>query len=198
MNINKNLFLAFVVFSGSLVISCSPRDRYDSQLQQELSSGIRYDSLFMGLYFGMLEKDFYVHCWNLNKKGLVRQGESNSTVKYEMKEELNFPCQMDFYPRFNQGKICEMPVRFQYKGWAPWNKKLSSEKLQEEIVDWYEQVYGKGFIRVRHPEFGLAYVKLDGNRRITVFREDNMHVWAIFTDMLIKSDWSGLKQDTIR
>jgi hypothetical protein len=198
MNISRNLLLSFVVFSGCVIISCSPRDKYDKQLREELSSGIRYDSLFMGLYLGMPEKDFYIHCWKLNKKGLVRQGASNTTVMYQIKEELNFPGQMDFYPRFNQGKIFEMPVRFQYNGWAPWNKKLSAERLQEDVVDWYEQVYGKGFIRVRHPEWGLAYVKLDGNRRITILREDNMHVWAVFTDMLVKSDWSGINRDTIR
>jgi hypothetical protein len=198
MNISRNLLLSFVVFSGCVIISCSPRDKYDNQLREELSSGIRYDSLFMGLYLGMPEKDFYIHCWKLNKKGLVRQGASNTTVMYQIKEELNFPGQMDFYPRFNQGKIFEMPVRFQYNGWAPWNKKLSAERLQEDVVDWYEQVYGKGFIRVRHPEWGLAYVKLDGNRRITILREDNMHVWAVFTDMLVKSDWSGINRDTIR
>jgi hypothetical protein len=197
MNISRNLLLSFVVFSGCVIISCSPRDKYDNQLREELSSGIRYDSLFMGLYLGMPEKDFYIHCWKLNKKGLVRQGASNTTVMYQIKEELNFPGQMDFYPRFNQGKIFEMPVRFQYNGWAPWNKKLSAERLQEDVVDWYEQVYGKGFIRVRHPEWGLAYVKLDGNRRITILREDNMHVWAVFTDMLVKSDWSGINRDTI-
>jgi hypothetical protein len=198
MNINKNLLLAFVVFSGCLIISCSPRDRYDSKLRQELSSGVRHDSLFLGLYFGMAEKDFYMHCWKLNKKGIIRQGEANTTVTYELKDELDYPCQMDFYPRFNQGKIFEMPVKFLYKGWAPWNKKLSAERLQEDVVGWYETVYGKGFMKVRHPERGLAYVKLDGNRRITIFSADDMYVWAIFTNMLVKNDWSGIRPDTLR
>lgn len=181
----------------SLTISCSPRDQYDRKLNEELASGEKYDSLFFGLYFGMPEKEFYIHCWNLNKKGLVRQGETNSTVKYEMKKELSHPGQMDFYPRFNEGKICEMPVRFKYKGWMPWNKKLSSEKLQSDIVKWYETQYGKGFIKVKHPERGMAYVKIDGNRRITVFREDEMYVWAIFTDLLVANDWSGIRTDTV-
>jgi hypothetical protein len=196
MNI-KNLLFPVLVFSGFVMLSCSPRDRYDSKLRQELSSGLRYDSLFLGLYFGMEEKDFYMHCWNLNKKGVIRQGESNTTVKYDLKNELDHPCQMDFYPRFNQGRIFEMPVRFRYKGWAPWNKKLSATKLQEDVVGWYEKVYGKGFMKVSHPQRGSAYVKLDGNRRITVFSGDEMHVWAIFTNMLVKPDWSGISPDTL-
>jgi len=189
------LLLALIIFSG---FSCSPRDKYDKKLEEELSSGERNDTLFMGMYLGMQEKEFYMHCWRLNKKGLIRQGETNTTVKFELKKELDHPCQMDFYPRFNDGKIFEMPVRFLYKGWAPWNKKLSSHKLQEDVVGWYEELYGKGFMRVKHPERGIAYVKLDGNRRITVFREDDMHVWAVFTDMLVKNDWSGVRPDTLK
>jgi hypothetical protein len=57
---------------------------------------------------------------------------------------------------------------------------------------------GKGFMKIRHPERGMAYVKLDGNRRITVFSQDEMHVWAIFTNMLVKNDWSGIRPDTLR
>ena len=79
---------------------------------------------FLGLYFGMPEKDFYMHCWKLNQKGLIKQGESNTTVEYQLKDELKYPAVMDFYPKFNQGKISEMPVMFKYKGWAPWNKTL--------------------------------------------------------------------------
>lgn len=176
--------------------SCTPRAKYDRKLSSELASGIRYDSLFMGLYFGMPEKEFYLHCWNLNKKGIIKQGASNTTVEYFLKKELKYPGKMDFYPRFNDGKIFELPVRFVYTGWAPWNKKLSSEKLQEDLLGWYEKTYGKGFIKVDHPKRGSAYVKINGNRRITIFREDELHVWAVFTDLLVSRNWSGIRQDS--
>jgi hypothetical protein len=88
-----------------------------------------------------------------------------------------------------------MPVQFHYKGWAPWNKKLSSEKLQADILNWYKKVYGAGFIKVKHPLHGIAYVKVDGNRRITIFKQDDLNVWAVFTDMLIKKDWKDFASD---
>ena len=97
---------------------------------------------------------------------------------------------MDFYPRFNDGKICEMPVRFMYTAWAPWNKKLSAENLQSDVLEWYKKLYGGGFIEVQHPKRGKAFVKVDGNRRITIFKEDDRHVWAVFTDMLVKKSWN--------
>ena len=182
-------WLLLLLISIYIVSGCSPRAKYERRLKHELASGVRCDSLFMGLYLGMPEKDFYTHCWQLNKKGLIRQGESNTTVLYNTKDELEYPGTMNFYPRFKQGKICEMPVVFAYLGWAPWNKKLSSDSLELDVLKWYKKVYGDGFIAVKHPLRGVAYVKIDGNRRITIFKQDELHVWAYFTDMLVKKDW---------
>jgi hypothetical protein len=83
-----------------------------------------------------------------------------------------------------------MPVSFKYKGWAPWNKTLSSENLQKDVMLWYEKVYGDGFLKVKHPLHGTAYVKINGNRRITIFIEDDLHVWAVFTDLSVKKEWN--------
>ncbi|HOW08813.1 MAG TPA: hypothetical protein PLX08_03320 [Bacteroidales bacterium] len=172
--------------AGLIVVSCTPRSRYERKLKHELSSGVRQDSLFMGMYLGMPEKEFYVHCWNLNHKGLIKQGPSNTTVEYIMKDELKYPASMNFYPSFTDGKISEMPVKFQYTGWAPWNKSLSSDSLQIDVLKWFEKKYGDRFLKINHPEKGSAYVKITGNRRITIFRENEMTVWAVFTDMSVK------------
>lgn len=190
-------FILISVILLNVVFGCTPGAKYEHMLKRELASGIRYDSLFMGLYLGMPEKDFYTHCWKLNREGLIRQGPNNSTVQYILKNELNYPGTMDFYPDFTNGRISEMPVRFVYTGWAPWNKKLSSENLRSDVMKWYEKTYGKGFIEVRHPEKGSAFVKVDGNRRISIFKKDDLYVWAIFTDLLAKKDSPVLGQDTL-
>ena len=183
-------WLLLILISVFIISGCSQRAKYERMLKHELASGIRYDSLFLGLYFGMPEKEFYMHCWNLNHKGLIRQGESNTTAEFELKDELIHPAVMDFYPKFNQGKIEVMPVTFKYKGWAPWNKTLSSDNLQREVQKWYEKIYGRGFIKVKHPLHGTAYVKINGNRRITIFKQDELHVWAVFTDMSVIKGWN--------
>jgi len=183
----KYLWGTVVLVTGIMVFSCSPGAKYERRLKHELASGIRHDSLFMGIYLGMTDKDFYTRCWNLNREEVIKQGNSNLSVEYEIKEELNYPATMNFYPVFDQGKIVEMPVRFIYNGWAPWNKELSSESLSQDVLSWYQQVYGSGFITVTHPRRGTAYTKIDGNRRITIFTKDDMHVWAVFTDMLAES-----------
>jgi hypothetical protein len=43
---------------------------------------------------------------------------------------------------------------------------------------------------VKHPDRGTAFVKVDGNRRITIFIENELRVWAVFTDLTVKKDWN--------
>ncbi|MDP3644736.1 MAG: hypothetical protein Q8S54_16310 [Bacteroidota bacterium] len=185
MNTKHLKLIPFFLMSAFLFLGCTQKAKYDRKLKQELASGLRNDTLFMGIYFGMGQKEFYTHCWKLNQKGLIKQGLRNTTVEHILKDELQYPATMNFYPEFAQTKIFEMPVRFVYNGWAPWNTKLSSDSLQVQVLKWYEKQYGKGFMEVKHPKRGIAYVKLDGNRRISIFKENETYVWAIYTDMLV-------------
>ena len=187
-------FMIFLMIFSSVISGCTPKTKYERKLKHELAKGERYDSLFMGLYLGMPEKDFYTHCWKLNRQGLIRQGSNNSTVEYQMRNELKYPATMNFYPSFMDDRISEMPVKFAYSGWAPWNQKLSSDSLQIDIIKWFEKKYGNHFMKVDHPKRGSAFVKINGNRRITIFRENDINVWAIFSDMSVmkeKADSTG-------
>jgi hypothetical protein len=194
----KSLFFIVIVAVAILFSSCSPKSKYDQLVKKELESGERNDSLFMGFYFGMSEKAFYTRCWELNKKGLIRQGTNNTTVEYITKDELKSKATMNFYPDFIGGKISVMPVLFTYTGWAPWNKELSSDKLQEDVLKWYGKVYGDDFITVKSKEKGTAFIKVDGNRRITIFKKDDMSVWAVFSDLLVINDNKVFPVDTLK
>jgi len=130
----------------------------------------------------MTSKDFYTHCWELNKKGLIRQGSSNLSVVYDLKD-LKHAAKMNFYPTFLEDKIYEMPVRFQYDAWAPWNKHLQSDSLQLDVLNLLEGWYGEDFMEVKHPVHGSAFVKVDGNRRISIFTQGPAEVFAVFTDL---------------
>ena len=188
------ILAAGIIFS----YSCTPKARYERKLSRELSTGVRNDSLFMGLYLGMPAKDFYLHCWELNRKGLIRQGQRDTTVEYMMEQELNHPAAMNFYPIFVEGKIFEMPVRYNYSGWAPWNKTLSADSLLLDVLSLYKKNYGKRFMYVAHPEKGKAYIKIDGNRRIAIYKENDLNVWAVFTDMLVDEKKVTESSDTTK
>jgi hypothetical protein len=175
------------LLTGLLVFGCSPEFKYERELKRELASGVKHDTLFMGIYLGMPQKDFYTLCWKLNMDGVIRQGSTNTTVEYTEREALKAPATLNFYPDFYEDKIVELPVRFKYNGWAPWNKSLSSDSLQLDVLKWYEKEYGGSFISVAHSKWGTAYVNIKGNRRISIFKEDDMHVRAVFKDMLVET-----------
>jgi len=105
------------------------------------------------------------------------------TVEYQVTDELKAPATINFYPGFEEDRIVEMPVQFVYNGWAPWNESLSSDSLLLDILQWYQNVYGRDFLEVEHPEHGKAFIHIRGNRRISIFKVDEKIVMALFKDM---------------
>jgi hypothetical protein len=166
--------------------SCSKKAKYENWVERELASGVRQDSLFLGLTLGMTSKNFYAQCWELNKQGLIRQGTGNTSVEYRLEDELKHPATMNFYPNFHGDIIHEMPVRFKYDAWAPWNKELQADSLQLDVLQLMQEWYGEEFMDVTHPIHGTAYVRIDGNRRISIFKENESNVMVMFTDLTIE------------
>jgi len=178
-------------FALILLIAACDADKkktYPELVKQELGKGIRNDSLFLGIYLGMSSKDFYGHCWELNKTGIISDGNNNTMVKYKLDSGLKYPATMNFYPDFYEDKIMKMRVDFQYDGWAPWNRSHFADSLLPEVVKLYRRWYPEGneFISLSDPEKGTIYVKVDGNRRITIGKFNDILVKADFTDLLIE------------
>lgn len=173
------LYIAFI--SIALFTSC--KSDYQRMLQHEMATGIRHDSLFLGLKLGMTRKDFYTICWDLNKSGQMTQGNNNVSARYFLNEGLKAPAYLDFYPTFNDDTISEMPALFVYKDWAPWNKSLSADSLLIDVHQLVDKWYGPGFIEIKNKEKGNLWVKVDGNRRIRYFTELPNKVRMIITDM---------------
>lgn len=178
--------VAFGLITAWVVVSaCSRKSEYDKLVEKELGGRMRQDSLFLGINFGMNAKEFYAHCWELNKQGIFTNGAGNMSVKYELPNHLNFPASMNFYPTFEEDKIFEMPVDFQYNGWAPWNREMAGDALLQDVKKLLEKWYGGKFIKVENKERTLSvWVKVDGNRRIRLFKESLSTVRAEFTDLL--------------
>lgn len=178
------LFLfTFLVISG-----CNEKSEYDQLIERELATGKVYNELFLEYELGMPKEEFYDHSWELNRKGLVMQGPQNQTVQYDLDNELPHKATMYYYPDFYDGKIFQMRVRFKYNGWAPWNKNLSSDNLQMDVVNLLKDWYGEGFIRFEGENNGSdkhhGYVKVDGNRRIVVTKLTDSEVLTVFTDLI--------------
>lgn len=179
----RSIFILFALL-WLITTSCDNRSKYQKWLDQELATGERHDSLFYGIYLGMNTKDFFQLCYQKNQDSIFFQGDA--AVKYYMKDELPLPATMNFYPEFQDKKIIEMPVRITYDAWAPWNKRTFADSLQIDIKNLFEKWYGSGFVRTSHPKHGVAFVKIDGNRRIIIVKEDDRTAKALFTDMSVK------------
>ncbi len=163
--------------------------QYETLMKNEIESGKRADSIFFGIFFGMTNKQFFTYCWEMNKKGIFTDGENNMYVLYKLKNnELKHRTSMNFYPDFYQNKIYKMRVNFQYDAWAPWNKQLYADSLLPDVLQLYKAWYRQGnpFIKIDDKEKGTLYVKVDGNRRITIGRYDDMLVKVDYTDLLVE------------
>jgi hypothetical protein len=185
-------YFKWMIFFIILISGCSQSDydQYRHLVKRELGRGVRQDSLFLGIKFGMTTKDFYAHCWELNKKGLITDGNNNTAVLYKLTKEFQYPVSMNFYPDFRGNRIYKMRTDFSYDAWAPWNKRLFSDSLQLDVVRLYKKWYGdKNFISMSDSLRGTIFIKVDGNRRIIIGRYDDMHVKVDYTDLLVDNEF---------
>jgi hypothetical protein len=152
-----------------------------------LRSGIRNDSLFLGIHFGMTRKEFYDRCLQLNHDSLLTNGPTKYKILYKIQDTVGL-IEMHFYPDFEKDKIYQMPMLVNYENWAPWNRKMQPDSLQQRIKQMFDKWYGPGFIKVKKDSADFAFVKVDGNRRITIYRETESEVKVLFTDLLIEAE----------
>jgi hypothetical protein len=176
-----------------MLIGCKQKsnlDKYNDLVKTELASNKKVDSIFFGIYLGMPGKDFYMHCWEMNKKGILMDGKGNNYVLYKLKNELKYPASLNFYPDFNNGNIWRMRANIEYEGWSPWNKYLGADSLLPDVLNlckkWYSD--GNSFIPLSDEKKGIKYVKVDGNRKITIRKADDVIVRIDFTDMLAEKE----------
>jgi len=156
------------------------------------------DSLFLGISLGMERKAFYDYCWEQNKKKLFIHGPTNQNVQYQLLNELEEPVAMRFYPTFYEDKIYEMPVTFTYEAWAPWNRRFWADSLLVHMVPVFKRWYGDDFKKSKHPTMGDIYYKIDGTRRINLFRKDDQYVQAVFTDLKVERKLKAVRTEKIK
>lgn len=163
-----------------IFIACDKRTPYEEMLQRELDSGVRQDSLFLGYYFGMPKQEFFDHSWDMNQQKIIT---GRSHVRYKL-EDFSSEATMVFYPDFKDDKIHRMPVEIQFDAWAIWNRELYADSLIVEVMDLFEDTYGTGFLHTLHPEVGKeSWIKIDGNRRISIYQHDDRKVRVEFLDL---------------
>jgi len=148
---------------------------YANLVKREMATGIVHDSLLFGMRFGQHRQDFFQTCWKLNQKGIIANGPGNKWVKYELplqqKASPETGMTLLFFGDFDEKKVMNgMNFQFYYSAWSIWNKNLQSDKLLPVAMDSLKKWYpGNDFIKVPLKKDSLeVFVKVDGNRRITI------------------------------
>ncbi|MEL6561177.1 MAG: hypothetical protein AAFQ94_23500 [Bacteroidota bacterium] len=171
-----------------IILSCtvwSCEKSYQDLVEAELASGIRYDSVFLGINLNMDRKEFYSHCWELNKEGKVINGPSNLSVEYRLvNNEMRDSAYLRFYPDFDGKEINKMDFEFGFLNWAPWNEDLKIDSLLLDSRKLLHKWYGKNdFIYLEGDQNKKVWVKVDGNRRIRLWKADLRKVQGDMIDL---------------
>ena len=166
-----------------LLLGCTKESKLDKAIRTELESGVRNDSLFLGLTFGIKFQEFFDHCRELNKQGIVKEGPKNMSVEYLFKDSLNNPIAFNFYAQRNgNDPIRQYNTSFYYYAWVL-NRHLQSDRLidmlQPILMEWYGG--NEPFTQIKDGKVHLY--KIDGNRMIDLFIYDESTVVATYSDL---------------
>ncbi|MCK6617905.1 MAG: hypothetical protein L6Q51_09685 [Cyclobacteriaceae bacterium] len=181
----NHLALYLTAFILVITVYACRQSEYERLVSSELARNVRYDSLFLGLRFNMSSKEFYSACWEMNKQGLIMQGPGNLSVQYQLdSSQMRSLTYMWFYPDFKNDSIYKMPVEFQYVYWSPVFQPLSADSLLVDVKNLFEKWYGGSFL-YQESKDGLqkVWVKVDGNRRIRLYKKNISTVSAEFLDL---------------
>ena len=170
------------------------KSEYTRTVEKELQSGKVYEDLILGLKIGQTRKEFYDHCWQLNKEKVISQGPGNQFAKKLIRldsTDQNSPTvEMLFYGIFDQAMIMHgMHMKMSYLRWSPWAKDYHSDVLLKNLQAKYLTEYGGNpFIEMAIDEKVTAYTKVDGNRQILLYPTSDKNVTVKIQDLRTKFD----------
>ncbi|MFT6993536.1 MAG: hypothetical protein ACI9AV_000974 [Sediminicola sp.] len=180
-------FIASCLGLSLILIGCtrSNEAKYKRYEKNELAKGIRQDSLFMGLYLKMPLKEFRTYSFDMNIKGKFKQGgqKSPNWVQTEL-QEMSYPATLTFYPQFKQDSIHEMNAAIYYENAIYKDGIFESDSLMLDVLNLLDKWYGGQTFKIKSPIFYKedVYVKVNGNRRITVYPDASgqiINLWYV-------------------
>lgn len=182
-----------------VVIACifcrctdTPESEYKTLEKKELQSGVRYDSIFKGLFFGMKHKDFRDYCYQKNtvEHDFKMGGANTSWLESKLPEEMSYPAAINFYPVFTKGVIAEMNASIYYDNAVFKDGTFDKDSLLLDVLTMMERWYGNPFYEIKSPYAFKddIYVSIRGNRRVTVYPATTSEIKVWIVDMYAKRE----------
>lgn len=170
-----------------VLTGCSNTMNYQDILEKELAKEERYDSLFYGVHFNMTRPGFQDHCLEMNKQKIFFQKGFSAQVAIYFNVGFKYPVTFYFFPNLEKHLIQEVEGTFNYDGWNPFSREQHAEVLILDVVRQMEKWYGgRKFIKIPYSNelLGYKYVKIDGNRKITLEKNlDTRYVYVRLEDL---------------
>ena len=184
--------IQLLLFLTMGIIFTACESEYSRTVKREIKTGVVHEDLILGLKLGQTQKDFYDHCWKLNKQKLVSHGSGNKFAKHLMlldstAQEPN-EVEMLFYGIFDEEKVMHgMHMKFSYLKWSPWGKEFQSDILVKALKEKYLKEYkGNPFIEITIKDSLKAYAKIDGTREILIYPNSDKDVTVKMGDLRYK------------
>jgi len=178
----KIKFIGFLIiyYLGFLILySCDStflnKKSLDNLLLEESIKPQRYDSIVMGVKFGMTSDEFFNYAKEKNEEGLFYPSRFGTMVTMDINKEFSYPVQFEFFPATMQNKF--MPIRkykaiIRFKDVYSNKNEMSINNLLNQTLLFFEKGYkGNKFIRVPNDEDVFVkynYIKIDSNRKIMI------------------------------
>jgi hypothetical protein len=165
--------------------SDSTEAQYKAMEKTELESGVRYDSLFKGLYFGMKHQSFRDYCYYKNtvEHDFIMAGSNTSWLESKLDGEMNYPAAINFYPVFADGVITEMNASVYYDNATFRDGTFDKDSLLLDVMSMMERWYGRPFLKIKSPYAFKddIYVSIRGNRRVTIYpaATPEIKIWIV-------------------
>ncbi|WP_099150237.1 hypothetical protein [Flavilitoribacter nigricans] len=174
MDTYREAIVAGLLILVMIFIGCdSPERRYKRLEKKELARNERFDDLFFGIRFGMSNQEFRDHCYEMNLQGKFKQGGQRNLIWVECKlpEEMDYPAAINFYPEFTNDTITGMNASVYYDNAVFRDGIFETDSLLLDVLALSDKWYGAGHTRIESPVFYKEdiYVKIRGNRRITIY-----------------------------
>jgi len=185
----KKLLLIIIIISS--LLSCQDYQRrkhqqtIDEKIEKELSLGIRNDTIFLGLTFGMTEKEFNNKLQSLKKEGKIYLNDNNY-YEYEFSLENNAKGEATFNTDYFENKLYELAVIVKSDDLIFGTSTLLL-KLNLRMI--YSSKYGYGSCLEKESILdnnSKDYIWINGNRMIEMNSGINS-VIIFYTDLMAKN-----------
>jgi len=162
-------------------------NQYKQLVDHQLSRNIQFNDLFYGIKLGMTKAEFFTHCRTMNKNGLFFNSAGNTAVICRLDTGLKSPAKISFFPEFFESRMYKLSAAVSYESFAPWNKSLFADSLATNLMRLFQDWYGtSNVLQIRDRLNGTSYIKIDGNRKLTIRKKDEQEVNVEFIDLLVE------------